>query len=75
MGRRILKKAFLKELNRKRENIISLSELIMDEWGSMMARIMLPAFDSFIAATALHLNLTLITGNESGISTGLASVL
>ena len=47
-----------------RENIVPLSESIMDEWGVMMALKTLPALDSLIAATARNLNLTLVTRNE-----------
>jgi len=38
----------------------------MDDWGRMMAQKTLPALDSLIAATALSLNLTLVTRNEKG---------
>lgn len=48
-----------------RDNIVPLSEPILDEWGFMMSRSMLPALDSLIAATALSLNLTLVTRNEN----------
>lgn len=58
-----------------RDNIIPLSESIMEEWGSLMARKMLPALDSLIAATALNLNLTLVTRNEKDFQgVGLAMV-
>ena len=47
-----------------RDNIIPLSDNIMDDWGRMMAQKTLPALDSLIAATSLSLNLTLVTRNE-----------
>lgn len=58
-----------------RDNIIPLSEPIMDDWGALMARMNLPALDSLIAATALNLNLTLVTRNEKDFEgVGLAIV-
>ncbi len=47
-----------------KDNILLLSDTILDRWGILMANKTLPAFDSLIAATALSLNLTLVTRDE-----------
>ncbi len=46
------------------DDIVPICTSIMDTWGEMMAQRTLTALDSLIAATALNMNLTLVTRNE-----------
>ena len=53
--------------------ILSIDEAVADRWGRLTAQVgvkaPLPVIDGFLAATALHHNLTLVTRNIKDVAT------
>lgn len=56
--------SWLRQLQQQyRDNVLPVSESVIDRWGHLMATRTFPVIDGFLAATALTFDLTLVTRN------------